>query len=135
MNKFATDPTFRDTCARLAGGPASFASVWSVIGPAIVSDRTPTVAEYEKLNHLIDSEVRGRHEANASLNAPAIHTGAPQIAGPVGVGQESTIDTATLPAENVTDHDAKGDTTAENATTSAPLGNDTDVEAVQTKAV
>ncbi|AOX16902.1 hypothetical protein [Kozakia baliensis] len=136
MYNFASDSSFRDVVSCLARGPARFADVWPLIGPAIISGRSPDADEYERLHRLISSDVRDRQAANAALTAPRVHDGKPQISGPSGIGQVSKVDENTIPKAAASTDAEQRPTPVEASTdhveTPEEAGPSTENEAVQT---
>ncbi|WP_206065109.1 hypothetical protein [Komagataeibacter xylinus] len=87
-HNYAADSTFQDVMARLAGTGATFAQVWPVLRPAILSGRAPTVDEYRPLNALIHEAHAKRIARNEALNAPHMHSKVGDVANSVGVEEE-----------------------------------------------
>lgn len=88
-HNFASDSTFQDVMARLAGTSAPFSAVWPTLKGAILSGRALTAAEYRPLNALISEAHATRIARNEALNAPGMHSTVGDVANSVGVTDEA----------------------------------------------
>ena len=88
-HNYASDSTFQDVMARLAGTDAPFSAVWPTLKGPILSGRALTVAEYRPLNALISEAHASRIARNEALNEPHVHSTKGDVANSVGVTDEA----------------------------------------------